>query len=476
MRLFTLLLTLALMAALPGSPVHARGLEQIRYELFKNPQADVEADLRRLVDRGDRAAMHLLADILTAADASVDQESIALFDAAFAQGQGEIPALRSLARVLDRYPYRRDQYREHFRQALLQYPHNRDRQTLDTSLEVFLVYPELFEPAAAERLIALHQRACLIDCGTALYSAILAERQADHEAADSYYRKAMFTDSRAADRYYIFLGDQQEQMFPRVARELHSRIDEMLPDAANRVSRVLDRISDLYRIDERVIAQQQREQAELLDIELEPIPEGFVSESDRLRNEALAWTEYAAAQNWLPGLVSRFQFMTSMPDDYSGAEAMTLIERISLQDPVRARSLRANALMVTNWSTLDPGKAHELIQAMIAEGHPEGELLLASLYSRGGLDEPDQQAALEVYQQMAARGSVSAYHLQATLFASGNAICQDHPRAYAYAMLAVDFGVVRARGLLRQLEPQLNEEDKAKALTIHNTIIREFGI
>lgn len=476
MRLITLLLPLALVAVLLSAPAQARGLEQIRYELFKNPQADVEADLRRLVARGDRAAMHLLGDVLAAAEISAHRETISLYGAAFAHGQGEIPALASLARLMERYPFRRDQYRPYFRQALQLYPHSRDRQTLATTLEVFLAYPELFDTAAAERLIELHQRACLIDCATELYWAVLAERQGDMQTADSRYRAAMLTDARAVERYYSFLGDQQDLLFPQVASQLESRLDEITADAANRVSMVLDRISDLYRIDEQMIERQQREQAELQGIELAPKPVGFVAESQRLRNQALRWAEHSAARNWLPALVSRFYFMTSMPDNYSGAEAMELIERIRLQDPVRARELQASALMVTNWNTLNPGKAHELIQGLIAEGSAEGTMLLGDLYSRGGLDEPDQDKALAVYQQMAERGSAAAYYRQASLFTSGRAICHDHARAYAYAMVAVDFGIVRARGLMRQLESQLDDADKSRALAIRDTIIREFGI
>ncbi|SDU34923.1 SEL1-like repeat protein [Halopseudomonas salegens] len=476
MRLFNLVLPLALVGVLLSLPVQARGLEQIRYELFKNPQADVEADLRRLVARGDHAAMHLLGDVLSKAEVSGHGETISLFKAAFDRGQGEVTALGALASLMERYPYWREQYREYFRQALQLYPHDRDRQTLAATLSVFLTYPELFAADDAERLIVLHQRSCLIDCGTELYWAILAERQGDMQTADHHYRTAMFTDARAAERYYNFLGPQQDQVFPRVARELEPHVEEMSADAINQIGRVLDRISDLYRIDEDVAEWKRREQAELLGIELEPSPPGYVAESERLRHEALRWAEHAAARNWLPALISRFYFMTSMPDNFSGAEAMELIDRISLQDPVRARSLRASALMVTNWKTLNPGKAHELIQALIAEGNTEGYMLLADLHTRGGLDEPDQQAALKLYQQMAERGSAAAYYRQAALFTSGRAICHDHTRAYAYAMVAVDFGTVRARGLMRQLESHLSEAEKSRALAIRNSIIREFGI
>ena len=57
--------------ACTGPALAAQSLEQIRYALYKNPQADVSADLRVLAERGDLASKQLLGDVLANNDSAV---------------------------------------------------------------------------------------------------------------------------------------------------------------------------------------------------------------------------------------------------------------------------------------------------------------------------------------------------------------------------------------------------------------------
>ncbi|WP_206677841.1 hypothetical protein, partial [Salmonella enterica] len=69
--------------ALPA--VAGRSLEQIRYELYKDPSANVEADLRPLAERGDLESKRLLADVLSGSGANARlTEAISLYKEAFA--------------------------------------------------------------------------------------------------------------------------------------------------------------------------------------------------------------------------------------------------------------------------------------------------------------------------------------------------------------------------------------------------------
>lgn len=82
--------------------------------------------------------------------------------------------------------------------------------------------------------------------------------------------------------------------------------------------------------------------------------------------------------------------MTSLPDSYTPEEALGLIERIAVTQPQNAKALTVSVSMVSSWNTLNPPKSYELIQQLQQEQYPSANTLLATLYSRGVLDEPDR--------------------------------------------------------------------------------------
>ncbi|MAB24165.1 sel1 repeat family protein [Pseudomonas neustonica] len=453
-----------------------RSLAQIDYALFQNPNADVQDDLRALVERGDYRAMRMLGDMLGGSSSTSKRDRLALYQRSFAQGRGEIRALGSMARMMETDTVRRVHYRPAFQQALTQFPHERDLQTLASALDVFLIYPSLFSPQEAEELLRLHERSCLLDCDLQLYRAVLAESLGDRPLADKHYRAAVMVDGRAAERYYHFLGEQQNQLFAQFALQLEPHREAMSADAVHRVGMVLDRIAEILRVDERLAERQRRAAAKAAGTELEPMPPDATAASDGLRQRALGWVDHAAARSWVPAMATRLYFMTSYPDDYSGAEAMQLIDRVAELEPSRAPSLRVEALMVTNWDTLNPQQAHQIIQQMISQGNPDGKELLGDLYNKGGLDEPDQQRALQIYQELSAQGIASAYFRQARVYASAPAFCSDPVQAYALAGVAYDMGLERARSLMRELNFDLSDDERAKAESIRADILQELTI
>src|SRR5690606_17178440 len=90
----SLLAVAVLCAGLQALPAHAgRSLEQIRYELHKDPSANVEADLRPLAERGDLESKRLLADVLSGSGVGAKMaEAVQLYKEAFANGRGDVLA------------------------------------------------------------------------------------------------------------------------------------------------------------------------------------------------------------------------------------------------------------------------------------------------------------------------------------------------------------------------------------------------
>jgi len=464
--------------ACTGPALAGQSLEQIRYALYKDPQADVSADLRVLAERGDLASKQLLGDVLASSDSANRQEAIRLYQEAFAEGRGLVPALASLARLLDRSPGLRQQQRAWVAQALTRYPATLDPRNTNATLEVFLTYPDLVPTAEAAQLLALYEQSCLLDCHPELYRAVVAERQGDRAAAEHWYQQAVRVDPRGVDRYYAFLGERQDTAFPAFARTLEHRMAQLPVEIVHRIGSLLDTISTVQRAD------QQAEQDEQLGNAMgaprpAPTPEqqarakALADEWAAAMAEVQRWFDNAAQRGFVPALVSKANFMISNPTEHNADQVQALIAQVQAKDPTRAKALNASLYMVTNWLTLDPQKAQVLIDELIASNFRDAHLLLADLYSKGGLDQPDQERALAIYQEQAERGATAAWYRMATIYASGRAICHDPVKAYTYARLALDLGERRARGLLKRLDKTLKTADIERAMAARNDLLKE---
>jgi alginate biosynthesis protein AlgK len=428
-----------LLGALAAGSAQAASLQQIQYRLHLDSQADVEADLRVLASRGDRASMQLLADLLAgSADRGKRKEATALYQAAFANGQGPLGALVALANLSERMPNGLDEQRAFFSQAVQRFAATQDLSSVHTSLDLFLVYPELYQPAQVRALLDLHQRACLDTCAGPLYRARLAEQQGQRELANNLYLSALRSDARAVERYYQFLGEEQDDLFPARVKSLLPQVDE-LPVAV--VLAIGSLLSSIPR-------------------EHDP--------------DVIQWLDNAIARQAEQALVSKASYMMSAPQSYSAEEVFPLIERIELTRPQEGRALRASAYLVRTWRSLDPFKAEAIIQALLAEGYQNAYLNLGELYSMGGLDQVDQTKAIASYRVLAARGVPSAFYRIATLYGGGKGICHDKVKAYAYAKIAVDDGELGARKYLKELAQQISPQQLNQALQARNGIISEI--
>jgi alginate biosynthesis protein AlgK len=472
------LLLAGLALACASSASAGQSLEQIRYALYKDPSAEVTTDLRELAARGDLASTLLLGDVLAGREDASRAEVVALYQTAFADGHGMIPALASLARLIDRTPSLREALRPWMAQALTRYPANLDPRNTSTTLEVFLTYPELVDTAQAAQLLALYEQACLLNCLPALYHAVLAERQGDRAGAERWYRQAVRVDVRALDRYYAFLGEQQDRLFPPFADQLEPEREQLPVEIIHRVAALLDSITSVQRAEQE--ADRYESQASAPGAEkLPPTPEQLAREKaqDDALNLATArvqrWRDVAVARGFVPAMVSKANYMISNPTEHNAEETQALIDQVREREPTRAKALQAQFYMVNNWLTMDPDKARALIDELRASGYPGAGLLLGEYYSKGVEDQPDQEKALALFQAEADKGNTAAWYRMATLHAYGRALCHDPVKAYTYARVALDLGERSARSLIRRLEKTLPKDDIERALAARNGLLKE---
>lgn len=431
----------ALTALLAASAAQAESLAQIRYRLHQDPQAKVEAQLRALAERGERGAQLLLAEHLSgSADGRRVEEAIALYQSAFDQGRGELSALGRLAGLVSGNTRQRARLQTFFQDAVQRYPHSRDFQALSATLEVFLVYPEDFPAQQVSSLIDLYQRACIEDCYDLTYRAALAEQKGQPAQAEGYYLRALHNDARAVERYYQSLGERQDEQFPLFAKGLMGQMKELPLPVVQSIGNLLSSIT--------------REQDA----------------------DVLAWLDYAAERGSVAAMQSKASYMMSLATHYQPAEVFALLDRIEAVQSQQGRALRASAYLVRSWSTLDPFKAHELIQGLLAEGYQNAYLNLGELHSMGGLDEVDQVQAIQAYQHLVEQGFASAFYRIATLYAHGKGICHDKSKAYAYARIAVDYGELGARKFLRDLAGEISPEELANAQHARDDILKNLKI
>ena len=476
----SLLAVAVLCAGLQTLPAHAgRSLEQIRYELHKDPSANVEADLRPLAERGDLESKRLLADVLSGSGVGAKMaEAVQLYKEAFANGRGDVRALAGLARQLERNRRLRAQQRDYFRDALGRYQHGYDVRTVTTTLEVSLAYPEFFREGEIERLITLYQRSCLYECYPDIYRASIAEHRGDLAAAEALYIKAMRDDPRAVERYYEMLGDDRDQRFTAFAESQMGNMDDFHPESAQRIGSTLN----------GMWIEEIPETEEELDLEGQDIAEeggAPPKRSEQLgpprvkRQEnpnVVAWLDNAIARGSVSAMIAKVNYMSLQSKSYSAESAFELIEKVEQSQPLQGKSLRASILMVPGWRTLDPLESQRLSQELIDAGYDRAWLTMGDLYSRGGLDEADQQKSLEIYMRMAENGSAPAFYRMANLYARGRAICHDKVKAYSYGVVAYELGTARARGFLQMLEKEMDPTDVQRARATGEEILKGMNL
>ncbi|UDL04661.1 hypothetical protein [Marinobacter sp. CA1] len=403
------------------------GLPQVRYQLHQAPDTEVIEPLRRFAERGDRPSMRLLASRLVSLEQlDTTHEAIGWYWRAFDRGYGKPLALAGMSEIADRMPLFREQIRSLLQQGLNQLDPLANDETLNSVLDLFLVYPELLPSDQVEHLIGQYQRACVLDCRALTYQARLLEARGQLEQAERRYRQAMLLDARAVGLYSRMLGDNAFDGLLSVAQAHQSRLPELPAEVV-----------------------------EMLAVTLTRTPRQH-------DNAILLWLDQAIAWGSFQALLAKAGYLLDHPDVFDHQAAFRLIEQISLRDPDEAGFLRAQALQVYDWPSLDPEAAQRQLQTL-APRHPDRvQLAMAQLYSSGGLDEPDHRAALALYQPLLTRPNAAAHYRVATLYAGTRAMCPDPVKGYGYARIAELLGSARARLLRQQLETRLSPEQHSR--------------
>lgn len=491
MSLRSLLCTTALSLAIAGPAQAARSLEQIRYALFQDNLAPVEEDLRALAARGDLGATRLLGEVLASRSPANTARAIELFKQAFAEGRGDIGALVPLARLVDYKPRWQQANRAYMEQALQRFKAGRDFISVDTRLEVFLVFPELFDAAQVTQLIDLYDRACLVYCHAPLYRAVAAARASDTESADRWFRLAVESDPRAVYRYYDFLGEARNQRFRAFAEQLAPRMATLPVDLVQRIAQQLTEVRNAeisaYNNSRPLSRAQTDEEKQARELKAQ----AHASLIEQLDREVLQWLDNAIARDFGPAMVSKANFLMTAPDRYGPEPVVDLVQRLEQRQgqnlslsmaereqpitPQHIKALRARLHMVL-WRTLDPHLSQRLIAELQAEHYPEATLLEGDMYNQGVLDEPDQERALALYLQEARAGSINALMRIARLYTYGRAICRDNAKAYTFAFAAQELGDQRAAALTQALGSRLTPEQRTAATRDGNRLIEEFAL
>lgn len=484
-RIVCILILLTSIISTTNVALASRGLNEIRYALAKDPNADVIEDLTKLANLGDRQSMLLLGDQLVLKNSIANSaEAVQLFKKAFADGQGEIPALTAMAQVLDNNTHLRKQQATYVKKSLQLYPITRDYQTLKATLEIFVTYPQFIENSKIKQLISLYQSSCIVFCHTEFYKAVSAKQQGNKVLALQYYEKAFFTDSRAVFRYYKLLGDQQDLLFPLYVHKIQNQINQLPVTSIHSIASILDSIYSTQRSLAILKGRQEHERHknltgaayEAFRAKEEELRKQISEQSAKNDNEVIFWLDKAIERNWVPAMISKVNKMISFPESYTPEETMALIEKVALTQPQSAKVLTVSISMVSTWKTLNPPKSYELIQQLQRENYPSANILLASLYNHGVLDEPDQKRAITILENEAKKGYPSAFYVMAGIYYQGRAICRNKIKAYAYVLLADDFGEFRASGLKKQLLNDMTKQEQQQGKTLYQHLAKEYQL
>ena len=421
------------------------GLPQIRYALYKDPRAPVADDLQALAQQGNLTATLMLADWLAASPDPKDHDTAHdLYKTAFAEGTGEIAALNGLAKLVNRKEKDRLDHQAYFATALTQYAHDRNFDSVHSTLESFLIYPDQVAPGDVELLIRLYQQACTEHCHPHLYQARLEERRGQTAEAEASYQQAVVEDSRSVVFYFNFLGktapDQQSERFKAFASAQKANAAQFSAETLHAFGNTLVSLAETHDPD------------------------------------VIFWLDHAIQAGSTIARVTRINYMLSMETEFGYEETLQLIEQVKDTHPLQARALRASAHMVRSWRNLNPTLAFELLQALITEGSDDAYMRLGVLYSMGGLDESDQFKAIETYRMMAHKGYGPAFYRIGMIYESGRSICQNRPMAWAYAEVALTLGQANAAKLKARIEPAMSADERALAVQTTDTLFNEYGL
>ncbi|UTF59854.1 hypothetical protein [Gilvimarinus sp. DA14] len=421
-------------------PVDAtESFESISYRLSQNDDYLVDERLQELAKRGDSAAAKLLADRWSASsDYGLLKSAIDLYITGFDRGRGDPSALSGLARLGSGTPYLQQNVRERLTELLRYLRVDATNENTRVALDVYVEYPDLATEQEFERALALYQRSCEPPCHTDTYIAKRAEYHGNESEALLLYQVAMKTDAKAVTEYLELVGEDGRKELTVFAADNKTGINDFC--------------------------------AECIDMIAQEIGRGD-GESD---STVMYWLDQSISSGAVASMVVKAEYMMDRPVTYNYEPVLSLIDEVRAISPDDAVYLESQALLVYQWLILNPPKSEQLITQLEFSRPVQAKFARAQLYVMGGLDEPDPQKAISVYEDLIAEKKINAIYRIGALYDGAAGVPKDLVKAYAYAAVASDLGNRQARYMVARLTPELSVEQQAEALQFRQEIMTEL--
>lgn len=410
------ILLICILLWLPGW-CSALGLPDIKFILKQDPDLFwVESEqahklrqkLRLIADRGVGEAQILLAEQLSRGHSTTHfSEALVWFERGYANGQRR--AVFQMMELIETSPRFIDELRPFFTRNVSQLQWASFPDDTRATLEILFVYPDLHSSVSTQedyhsfidRLLKKHARACLSNCDLSLLSAKQSEMLKQMDNALAYYKLSALESRRGVRALYKFLQQfsNGQTVFEDFAQHTEQNLDTLPLDATQEIAT-------------------------------------FLTRNVKKNNELIIrWYDAAYRKGAESSVIGKIDYMLSHPEYFSHDEVRDLVESIQISFPTDYALLEAKRLFTREWKRLNPKRSYALLRPLLQRELPAAYVVLGDLYSMGGLDEVDQQAAIAAYERAAAGGDLRAISKLRKLFLTGRGICRDKGKGHAYAKL-----------------------------------------
>ncbi|WP_339897217.1 hypothetical protein [uncultured Gilvimarinus sp.] len=420
---------------------YEQGVENVLYQLYLDPDAEVDDELQVLAQGGSRSAAFLLAQRWSrSSNFSQVADSVDWYVKAFGAGRGDVAALAGLAQVGNQIPYFRGRVASILRDAQTQYAVDLSPKTVRATLDVYLMYPELFSPSDVDRLLSLHRRGCLENCFFETYRAQQLLVAGERDDAILLFERAMESDPRVVAILASLWGESGRDQLVELAVKNVERIDDYSADSVEALALEISSSST----DQDVVI--------------------------------LRWIDAAIDKGSYYSLLAKAEYMMDRPQAYDYQPALAIIEKIQFENESDALYLDSQARLIYQWRILNPALAEQKLDFLAATKPVQAQFAKAQLYAMGGLDEPNPDRAIAIYQQLITQRNIQAFYRLATLYNGAPAVVPDKAHAFGYASVASELGDKQASYMVQRLDQELTDSERAKAMQLRNKLMADMEL
>ena len=158
--------------------------------------------------------------------------------------------------------------------------------------------------------------------------------------------------------------------------------------------------------------------------------------------------------DYVPAMTGRARLIMDNTYLADAEEVVKLLEASRAAGDLKASLVLARVYERGNLVPLDAEKAVQYAEEARGQ-YPSADYLLGRIYKRGYLGEPDPYKARDHLLKAARRGFPKADYLLAEMFWEGRGIEVNKEYAWAFALLAFDGGVERAKDLMLEMVPKM---------------------